>query len=281
MENWKTAKKQVMEMEPAFVLIGGDICRDGTLHRWELEDMKADIDEMGIPYHAVPGNMDVGNKFTAVEGPDASRRDTEIGITSDTLAQFESVFGPSMWSRDYGNVRVSGFCDMLLGSGLPEERRLKAWLDEQKRRPQAEHQLWVMHYALFVDSPYEPRWDIRNPEEYMAWYFTVDQAHREYLFDLFQATGTERVLTGHIHCRKDHYAGDIHFDLAAAIGFPQWPDHWPDGDPTLGFYRFDVEEAGLHRSFVPLEHVSERTDGYGPGGHPLPEARDYSLAWEK
>ena len=33
--------------------------------------------------------------------------------------------------------------------------------------------------------------------------------------------------------------------------------------------------------FIPLETVSKRTDGYGPGGHPKPGVRDYSLAWDK
>ena len=33
-------------------------------------------------------------------------------------------------------------------------------------------------------------------------------------------------------------------------------------------------------TFAPLEKVSDQ-EGYGPGGHPAPEARDYSLAWEK
>jgi hypothetical protein len=138
-----------------------------------------------------------------------------------------------------------------------------------------------MHYALFVDSPTEPFFDIRDPDQYHAWYFTVAQSRREWLLDLFRDSGTERVVTGHIHCRKDHLAEGIHFDLAPATSFSQWKDRWPDGDPTLGFFRFDIGDLGLTKNFVPLEKVSDRSDGYGPGGHPLPEARDYSLAWEK
>jgi hypothetical protein len=285
LENWKTARKQIIEAKPEFILIGGDVTRDGTLHVWEFEEMKADIDSMGIPYYAIPGNMDVGNKVTSIEGPDDRRRDTEIGITSEQLKAFESVFGPSAFTMTHKNVRVSGFCDMLLGSGLPEEREVKAWLEaqrsQQRENPDGEHRIWMMHYALFVDAPDEEPWDITNPEEYTAWYFTVDHAHRDWLMRLFQDTHTERVITGHIHCRKDHMANNIHFDLAPATAFSQWADRWPDGDPTLGFYVFDVDDAGLHRTFVPLEKVSDRTDGYGPGGHPKPEMRDYSLAWEK
>jgi hypothetical protein len=285
LENWQTARKQIMALEPEFMLIGGDITRDGTLHRWEFEEMKRDFESMGIPFYAVPGNMDVGNKVTTVEGPHPERRDTEIGITSELLRQYESVFGPSAWSVTHKNVRVSGFCDMLLGSGLPEEQDLKAWLEaqraEQAENPRDEHRIWIMHYALFADAPDEPQWDIRTQEEYIAWYFTVDYDHRDWLFRLFRDTHTERVITGHIHCRKDHVADGIHFDLAPGTAFSQWDNRWPDGDPTLGFYRFDVDEDGMHRTFVPLERVSTRTDGYGPGGHPTPEMRDYSQAWER
>lgn len=285
LENWITARDQIVAMKPEFVLIGGDIARDGTLHKWELEEMRADFDSMDISYYAVPGNMDAGNKFTDREGPDSNRRDTEICITSDLIKQYESVFGSSAWSFTHKNVRVSGFCDMLLGSGLPEEEHLKAWLEaqrsEQADNPQNEHRIWLMHYALFADSVDECAWDIRKKDDYHAWYFTVDHGHRDWLMQLFKETHTERVITGHIHCKKDHVADGIHFDLAPGTAFSQWGDRWPDGDPSLGFYRFDVEGSTMGRSFIPLVKLSTRTDGYGPGGHPTPEMRDYSLAWEK
>ena len=47
------------------------------------------------------------------------------------------------------------------------------------------------------------------------------------------------------------------------------------------FYRFDVTDAGITDTFIPLARESQSTAGYGPGGHPNPEERDYSLSWEK
>ena len=49
---------------------------------------------------------------------------------------------------------------------------------------------------------------------------------------------------------------------------------------TKGFMRYDVSDSGIAGDFVPLESVSTKR-GYGPGGHPPPEDRDYSLAWER
>jgi hypothetical protein len=238
---------------------------------------------MGIPYHAIPGNMDVGNKHTRVEGPRPDRRDTELGITSEQLARFESVFGPSHWSFAEKDIRFSGFCDALLGSGLPEEKALWEWLEAQKTEPCARHHIWILHYALFIERPDEGNWDITDPDQYRKWYFTIDEPHRGRLMDIFQATRATRVISGHIHCRKEHFFNGIPFDLAPSTTFgqPAPTDQWPDADTTPGFFLLESDDAGLHRRFIALEHVSARKDGYGPGGHPPPEMRDYSLAWER
>ena len=58
-------------------------------------------------------------------------------------------------------------------------------------------------------------------------------------------------------------------------------DRFPDGDARLGFYRFDVDEEGIRDIFIPLEKESAAEGAYGPGGHPRPEERDYSLAQEQ
>jgi len=282
--NWKTARKQIAEINPDILLIPGDLTRDGSIHRFELEEMKEDLDSLPFPYHVVPGNMDTGNKHThqnVTRAPDSIRMDDiELNVTSEQLQQFASVFGPLHWSFVHKNVRFSGLPDVAIGSGLPEEKA-REWADHLKKQPLEEHHVWIMHYALFVDDLHEPNWDITKPEEYTAWYFSIDEPHRSRLMDLFKATGTDIVITGHIHCRKVHHAEGIQFYLAPSVAFSQWSNRWPDGDPTLGFLRYDVSDSGIKCTFVPLEKVSEDNRGYGPGGHPKPEYRDYSIAWEK
>lgn len=284
-ENWKTARQQILEINPELLLIAGDLTRDGSIHRFELEEMKEDLDALPFPYHVVPGNMDTGNKHTLRNGsrPQNSVRmdDIDLNVTSQQLRQFAEVFGPLHWSFVHKNVRFSGFPDVAVGSGLPEEENFWKWAESLATQPNEEHHVWIMHYALFVDDLHEPNWDITKPEEYTAWYFSIDEAHRSRLMNLFKATGADIVITGHIHCRKVHHAEGIRFDLAPGAAFPQWANHWPDGDPTLGFLRYDVSDNGIECIFVPLEKVSEDRRVYGPGGHPKPECRDYSLAWEK
>lgn len=281
-ENWQTARKQIIEQQPELMLIGGDITRDGSIHKWELEEMKVDLDDMNIPYHIIPGNMDTGNKHTDCQGAFFPKRDDlSLNITSEQLHQFESVFGPSQWSIMHKNLRVSGFCDMLVNSGLPEEEKLWKWLEEQKTIPKSQHHLWLMHYALFIDNPNEPNYDITDPDQYFDWYFGISQPGRGRLLELFKATGATRVVTGHIHCRKDHFAEGIHFDLAPGVVHRQWASRWPDGDAALGFYRYDVNDSEIKKIFIPLDKESTAKGEYGIGGHPPAELRDYSLAWEK
>ena len=280
-ENWQTARRQIIDRKPEFLLIGGDITRDGYTHLWELEEMKADLDSMKIPYHAIPGNMDTGNKHTRIESRRSDRQDLDLNITAEQVQNFESVYGPSNWSFEYENVRISGFCDMLLGSGLPEEAQLWEWLKEQTKLSKTDHNIWLMHYAMFINQLDEPCFDISDPKQYMDWYFCIDQKCRERLLNIFKQDGATRVITGHIHCRKNHIAEGIHFDLAPGIAMGQWADRWPDGDATLGFLEYTVSGKQIEKKFIPLEQISTRTDGYGQGGHPKAETRDYSLAWEK
>ena len=282
-ENWRQARKQIIELNPDLLLVGGDITRDGSIHRYELEEMKADFDDLPFPVYTVPGNMDTGNLHTDREGrhrgnPDQCT-DMELNVTSAQLQQFSSVFGPLWWSVDHNNVRFSGFADMVVNSGLPEEKAFWEWAESEKQRPGALRHVWIMHHAMFADSMDEPNWDITNPEEYHDWYYCHDNPGRSRLLDLFKATHTDIVISGHIHCHHVSYSNGIRFEISPGTCFGQWGDRWEDGDPALGFLKYDVTDDGITSTFVPLEKTFSLT-GYGPGGHPSPRARDYSLAWE-
>lgn len=279
-ENWQTAREQIVRINPDLLLIGGDLTRDGSIHRYELENIKADLDTLPFPYHVVPGNMDTGNKHTSVSGNLQSAADVSLNITSQQVAQFSSVFGPLWWSFVHKDVRFSGFCDMLVNSGLPEEAAMWEWMGALCHQPRARHHVWTMHYALFADDPSESNFDITDNGQYLNWYFGTDEPGRSRLMDVFKATGADIVISGHIHCRRMKQVDGIRFDYAPATCFPQWGDRWPDGDPTLGFLKYDVSDLGIECTFVPLEKLST-AKGYGPGGHPAESQRDYSLAWEK
>ena len=267
--NWETARRQIIASRPELLLVGGDMTRDGSTHHFELEQAKADLDALPFPYHAIPGNHEVGNKFLP---------GNPVSINRRYLGTYRSVFGPSEWSFVHRNVQFSAFDAFLPGSGLPEEAELWRWLEALERSPRARFHVWVIHPALFIDHLDEPNWDVKPDRT--AWYFGIDEPWRSRIFNTFKRTGASQVISGHIHCRRRVDVDGIAFQLAPSTAFPQWGNRWPDGDNTLGFMKFRVGPKAITSEFVPLEVVST-IEGYGPGGNPPEEDRDYSVTWEK
>jgi predicted MPP superfamily phosphohydrolase len=288
LDNWQTAYRQLQEMGGAdLLLVGGDLTRDGRLHDFEFEKVKSELDALPYPSYSIPGNMDTDNKHTDKNGAHIDgmlvRDDPNLNMTTEQLDRFIHFIGDFPWSYVHKNVRFSGYYEAVAGSGLPHEERMWQWLEKElPSLPRAEHHVMTLHYPLFMDELHEPTWDITKEEEYTNWYFSIDQPHRQRMFDAFKASNVEIVLSGHIHCRRPPQTVEgVRFYKCAGIAMSQQTDRWPDGDGTLGFYRFDVTQEGIQETFIPLTEESQATEAYGTGGHPPPEDRDYSLAWEK
>ncbi|GAB5561114.1 MAG: hypothetical protein SynsKO_27610 [Synoicihabitans sp.] len=271
-ENWETARRQIQELAPDLVLVGGDMTRDGATHTEELSTIKADLAKLGPECLVIPGNHEVGNKWS----PDSS-----VAINSSYLRHYRSVFGASEWTEVRGKgsnrVRFTGIDAFKLGSGLPEETELRAWLDRLERDDTCPHHVWLIHPALFADRFDESDFDRKTDR--VPWYFGLNRRDRTYLWSVMKRTRATHVISGHIHCRRHLEVEGVQIHFAPATAFPQWGERWPEGDDTLGFLRFTVSEGKLSHEFVPLLVVSER-EGYGPGGNPSVEGRDYAQAWE-
>lgn len=280
--NWQICREQLLELRPELLLVGGDLTRDGSIHRWELEEMKADLEGLPFPVYVIPGNMDTGNKHADRDGRRSTQpeqmSDVELNVTSDQLRQFSDLFGPLWWSFVHRNVRFSGCADMVINSGLPEEEDFWAWAEALPDEPGADHHVWLTHYPLFIEGPDEGNWDQTEAGRYFDWYFSIDLPGRDRLMALFRAKGVTLSIAGHIHCYKTFDHGGIRYVIAPSPAFPQFGDRWPDGDARRGFLRYDVDGTSLRETFVPLTRVSTAEGAYGPGGHPAPAARDYSLA---
>jgi 3',5'-cyclic AMP phosphodiesterase CpdA len=123
--NWEQARRQIVSFDPDLLLVGGDITRDGSIHKYELDEMKADLDQQPFPVHVVAGNMDTGNKHARQDGRyrgEGQCTDRELNVTSGQLQQFAAVFGPLWWSIDHKNVRFTGLADMMV-TGRKSHRR--------------------------------------------------------------------------------------------------------------------------------------------------------------
>ena len=107
-ENWQTARRQILAINPDLLLVGGDLTVDGCFHAYEFQAMVEDFDALPFPTCVVPGNHDVGNKFTPVPGA-WGYDDVEWNVKSEWLQQFASFFGSIPWTFVHKNVRFTGF----------------------------------------------------------------------------------------------------------------------------------------------------------------------------
>lgn len=278
-ENWDTAAAQIRARQPDLLLVGGDLTRDGNLNTFELDASAKALDALGMPWHAVPGNMDTGNKHAPSQGALDDRDDVACNVTSAQCDVFRRHISPLTWSFVYRDVRFSGCYEALAGTSLAEADELEVWLDRLADLPRARWHVMLNHYPLFVETPNDPPRDHTAVADYHNWYFSVDPAPRRRLLEAYRRSGVTHVLSGHIHCRRPPFTIDgITYCFGASTAFGQWADRWPDGDARLGFNTFTVTPSGLDCHFEPLSRVSTRKDARGPGGHPKPEARNAASA---
>lgn len=277
-ENWQTARRQMEKVSPEFLLLGGDLTRDGYIHDFEMWAAKQELDSLPFPYHAVPGNVEGGDKYVATQGAYDVIDDLAENVSFDRLHRFQGWFGPFPWTFVHRNVRCSGFYAAVAGSDTPQEQQMWQWLEDLARQPKSQYHVMITHYPLFLDDINEPSYDHTIKEQYKKWYANIDQPYRLRMFESFKAAGVNFAVSGHLHQYRTDVVDGITFIKAPATNKAQWRDHWPDSGSDAGFLRFDVADDKLEHTFVRLECVST-AKGYGPAGHPRAEVRDYSKAW--
>ncbi|NCO37976.1 MAG: hypothetical protein COZ06_04540 [Armatimonadetes bacterium CG_4_10_14_3_um_filter_66_18] len=280
---WAAIKRRLAEVEADLLLIGGDLTRDGDTHEYEYQLAQEDLETLPFPVHVIPGNMEVGNKHTDRDGPGADRNDVALNMTSHRLRLFASYFGPINWTFVHKEVRFTGFYAAVAGSGLREEERFWRFRERLPELPRGRHHVAMMHYWLYIDSLDEPNWDISRREEYLLWYFGLDEPHRSRIAEALKAAGADVLFCGHVHTGRpvEVVDGMRVYKTPAAGNTAQLTDRWPEVETRQGFQRCEVTETGIDVTFVPGADPCEEFDGYGPGGHPKLSDRDYSLAREQ
>ncbi len=281
---WRSVKRQIAESGAELLLVGGDLTRDGDTHEFEYLQAREDLDTLPMPSFVIPGNMDVGNKHTEREGPREARSDIALNMTSERLTLFATYFGPIFWTFMHRGVRFSGFYAAVAGSGLPEEQRLWRFLEHLTKLPPVRHHVAMMHYWPYIESPDEPNWDITKPEEYLPWYFGIDQPYRGRMLDMLREAGVTDLLCGHVHTgRPPEELGDMTIHRAPSVSSTaQMTDRWDEIETRVGFQLCTVREDDIDVQFVPSDDQCEgEMVVWGPGGHPKLHERDYSVAQEQ
>ena len=286
-KRWAAIKAQ-LEREPAdFLLHGGDLTRDGQTHSFELRQAAEDLHTLPFPTYIIPGNMDVGNKHTTVNG--AKKRwdplglgwyDPALNMTSERLKLFAQIYGEINWTFIHKDVRFSGFYAAVAGSGLPQEQQFWNFMESLPTLEPTKHHVAIMHYWLFMEFPDEPDWDLTNEEEYDNWYFSISPPHRQRIWDILKKSNVEILFCGHVHTARpvQQVDGIRIYRTQAAGNTAQLTDRWDTIDTRFGYHRCTVAETGIDIQFIPGDDQCDEFGTYGPLGHPKVEDRDYRAA---
>jgi 3',5'-cyclic AMP phosphodiesterase CpdA len=287
-QRWAAIKKQMSEVDADLLLHGGDLTRDGDTHEFEYRQAQADLQTLPFPVFVIPGNMDVGNKHTAINGTKLRWKglewhDPDWNMTERRLDLFSSYFGPVHWTFLHRNVRFTGFFAAVAGTGFPQEERFWNMLERLPDLPKAEHHVAVMHYWPFMESLDEADWNITNGDEYDNWYFSINPPNRQRLWDLLKKANVEILFCGHVHTGRNVQVVDgiRIYRTPAAGNTDQLADRWPDANTRFGFQRCDVTDSGVEVTFIPGNDQCEEFGTFGPLGHPTVDERDYSVSREK
>jgi predicted phosphodiesterase len=121
--NWEAVLGYVAGSDPDVVIHLGDLTLDGAHDPGHLAHGRQQLDRLPVPWHAVPGNHDIGDNPWPGAQP---------GSTVDTGRRqrwLESV-GPDQWSLTADGWMLLGMNAQLLGSGLEAETTQWSWLED-------------------------------------------------------------------------------------------------------------------------------------------------------
>lgn len=133
-----------------------------------------------VPVHLVPGNHDVGDK--RVDWMPAEQ------VCEPFLQAYRDAFGKDFFAFDEGGLRFILVNSLLFNSGLPDEKRQQAWLEEQIGQAGGRRVFVFMHYPPYIYSA-----DERGS------YDNIDEPARGRLLELLGRPQVEAVFAGHVH----------------------------------------------------------------------------------
>jgi 3',5'-cyclic AMP phosphodiesterase CpdA len=223
--NWEAVLRYLDTAVPDLVIHLGDLALDGAHDPGDLHHGRQQLDRLPVPWHAVPGNHDIGDNplpgFPADYAVDAGRRQRWLDIVGD-----------DHWSLTVGNWTLLAINAQLLGSGLEAEAAQWSWL-EQQTSERSGNQLALVTHKPMVSTDAEMA---SSPP-----YRFLPPSSRDRLADLFRDRPLALVMSGHVHqYRRLRLDGTDH--LWAPTTWAVLPD---EAQPVFGAKRCGIVSLDL------------------------------------
>jgi len=182
--NWDAVVGYVGACAPDLVIHLGDLSLDGAGDAADLRRGRTQLDRLPTPWHAVPGNHDIGDN----PWPGAP---AGIAVDPARHQRWLDIVGADHWSIAAGGWTVLAMNAQLLGSGLAAEAAQWSWLEEQAGRHRGGPPV-----ALITHKPVTATGtELAAAPPHRFW----PPPARDRLARLFGGTPPALVLSGHVH----------------------------------------------------------------------------------
>ena len=226
------AEIAAMRPPPRFVVHLGDIVHPvPSLPAFHdaVARFKAIASQLPVPLHVIPGNHDVGDK--TVDWMPADQ------VCDAYLATYREAFGADWYAFDESGVRFVMLNSLLLNSGLADEARQRAWLEERIDSAGELRVFLFMHYPPYIHRPDEA-----------GSYDNVDEPARTWLLRQIGKPAVEAVFAGHVHNFWYDRAGEAEMYLLPSTAFLRHDfSELCSVAPAFEFGRGDVAKFGWFR----------------------------------
>ena len=236
--NWEAVLGYVAMTVPDFVIHLGDLTLDGARDPGQLADGRRQLDRLPVPWHAVPGNHDIGDNPWPGAPPDSI-------VDTGRHQRWLDVVGADQWSLTTEGWMLLGINAQLLGSGLEAEARQWSWLEDM-----IGHRRDSQRIALIAHKPVAAAdAEMAAAPAYRFW--PEPACHR--LGRVLAGSPPALVLSGHVHqFRRLRLGGTDH--LWVPTTWAVLPDH---AQPVLGTKRCGIVSLTLASDTPPQPRLIE------------------------
>jgi 3',5'-cyclic AMP phosphodiesterase CpdA len=182
--NWDAVVDHVARTRTDLVVHLGDLTLDGTNDTTELRRARRLLDRLPVPWHAVPGNHDVG------DNPLVSQSNGQA-ITPERHEAWLDAIGVDHWALELAGWTLIGLNAQLFGSGLAADDAQWSWLRGRlEDMPAGRPTVLAMHKPL---SAPDQELAVAPP------YRFVPTPARRQLERLLDRRAAPLVVSGHVH----------------------------------------------------------------------------------
>ena len=208
--NWELLLAELARAPaPDMFIITGDCALDAPVREDDLAFAREQFDRLPAPWHALPGNHDIGACHPEGAG--------EALVSEALLAAWTRHFGADFWVLDVPGWRLIALNSLSPGSNLPAERAQAAFLEDAISTAGAQQVAVLTHKPLCLHDVTE------TANSAACW----RPQTRELLHRHVREGRVALIISGHLHESRDRIiAGARHLWLPGLAFVIDMPSEW-------------------------------------------------------